>query len=440
MSDMNPAASISLTKASRPAVERIWSLSAAGLFLPSVFFLAFATRLGVRLYFGEEYFWRNSYSLFYQIAERLAAVHELSYEWLGTKYAHRPPVYPAMLASTTMVFGKSYIAIVVLQSLIGAGTVLCAYFIGKELFNRTVGRLAAIGVAFYPYFVMHDTALQETGVFTFLTALSVLLLLKSRKRNAIAVAAGVALGLAILTRATLIGFVPFALLWVVLLSNRVRGQALKRTAAVSIGLILVITPWLVRNYLRIGTPTISTLSGLTLWAGNNPHTFSNYPNQSIDRSVNTAWRELSPEEDAAIQQLSIDEVRQNTWFINKALDYIRQHPQETVIRSFSKVAAGFSWTLNPRRERFVQVVYFLSYVPVLVLALLGAWFGRKQWRAISLIYGLVLSFILVTAIFFGHTSHRVYLDVYLIVLAALAVSGVWSSFPRGSQARRCGDI
>ena len=70
---MNPAANISLTKASRPALERIWPLTTVGIFVPSIFFLPFGTRLVVRLYFGEAYFWRNSYSLFYQIAERLAA-------------------------------------------------------------------------------------------------------------------------------------------------------------------------------------------------------------------------------------------------------------------------------------------------------------------------------------------------------------------------------
>ena len=428
---MSPAASIPLTKASRPPLERIRPISTMGVFLPSVFFLAFGTRLVVRLYFGEEYFWRNSYSLFYQIAGRLAAGHGLSYEWMGIKYAHRPPLYPALLAATT-IFGKSYIAIVIVQSLIGAGTVLCAYFIGKELFNKTVGRLAAIGVAFYPYFVMHDTALQETGVFTFLTALSVLLLLKSRQSNAIAVAAGLALGLAILTRATLIGFVPFALLWALLLSDRVRGQAVKRTAAVSIGLLLVISPWLVRNYVRLGTPTISTLSGLTLWAGNNPHTFSNYPNQSIDRSVNTAWSGLTPDEAAYIR--STDEVRQNGWFISKALEYIQQHPKETVIRAVRKVAAGFSWTLNPRRERLVQVVYFLSYVPVLLMGIVGAWLARRRWREYGLIAGLFLSFIVVTAIFFAHTSHRVFLDVYLIIFAAYAFHRIATHY-RGADAR-----
>ena len=38
--------------------------------------------------------------------------------------------------------------------------------------------------AFYPYYVMHDTALQETGMATFWTALSVTLLLRARQSDA----------------------------------------------------------------------------------------------------------------------------------------------------------------------------------------------------------------------------------------------------------------
>ena len=425
---MNPAASISLTKASRPAFERIWPLSAVGVFLPTVLFLAFATRLGVRLYFGEEYFWRNSYSLFYQIAERLATVHELSYEWFGTKYAHRPPVYPALLAAT-MIFGKSYVVIVILQSLIGAGTVLCSYIIGKELFNKTVGRLAAIGVAFYPYFVMHDTALQETGVFTFLTTVTILLLFKSRQSSSRFVwfIAGIVLGLAVMTRTTLIVFVPIALLWLLLLAGLKKREAFPRAAVVALGFTLIVSPWLLRNYLRTGTPTLSTLSGLTLWAGNNPYTFSNYPNGSIDRSVEKASQRLTAEEQLAIKQLSNDEVRQNKWFINKALDYINAHPGETFKRAFLKLGAAFSWKLNPAREGFVQTVYFLSYFSALLLGIVGAWLARKRWRELSLIYGLFISFAIVTAIFFAHTSHRVFLDVYLLIFSAYAVTQIYQS-------------
>jgi hypothetical protein len=199
-------------------------------------------------------------------------------------------------------------------------------------------------------------------------------------------------------------------------------------------LLIVITPWLVRNDVRIGTPTISTLSGLTLWAGNNPHTFSNYPNQSIDRSVNTAWSGLTPEEDAYIRHPNTDEVKQNGWFISKALEYIKQHPRGTVVRAFRKVAAGFSWTLNPRREPLVQVVYFLSYVPVLVMGIAGGWLARRRWREYGLIAGLFLSFIIVSAVFFAHTSHRVFLDVYLIIFAAYAFHKIATRYrPPGAR-------
>ncbi len=388
--------------------------------------IAFLIRSLVRFSYGEQYFWKNSYSLFYEMSQSIAAGRGLCYEWAGLKCAHRPPVYPSFLL-LSMITSKSYVTIVILQSLVGAGTALCAYFIGKELFNKTAGVLAALGVAFYPYFVMHDTALQETSVFTFLTALAILFLLKSRSSLSkfVWVAAGLLLGLALLTRTTLVLFVPIAFLWLLFFAGLKKREAVQRTAIVAVGFALIVSPWLIRNYILLGTPTLSTLSGLTLWAGNNPYTFSTYPNGSIDRSVDKAAEELLPEEKQAIKQLSNDEIAQNSWFVRKAVGYIRDHPGETFKRSFIKLGAAFSWKQNPAREGFVQKVYFLSYLPALSLGIVGAWLARKRWKEHSLIYGLFVSFAIVTAIFFAHTSHRVYLDVYLLIFSAYAVTTLY---------------
>ena len=65
----------------------------------------------------------------------------------------------------------------------GTGTALCAFLIGRHIFNASVGILACGITAFYPYYVMHDTALQETGMITFCTALSVWLLLRASTLN-----------------------------------------------------------------------------------------------------------------------------------------------------------------------------------------------------------------------------------------------------------------
>jgi hypothetical protein len=50
------------------------------------------------------------------------------------------------------------------------------------------------------------------------------------------------------------------------------------------------------------------------------------------------------------------------------------------------------------------------------------WRRRAHWREDSVIYLLFATFMLVTAVFWAHTSHRAYLDVYWIVFAAGAIA------------------
>ena len=119
---------------------------------------AVLVRVGVRVAFGEEYFWTGSYDIYYGMAKNIASGSGFS--------TFRPPLYPLFLAVTTLA-GKSYLLIILPQALMGAGTALCAFLIGRHLFGSTAGLLACGMNAFYPYYVMHDTALQETGMVTF---------------------------------------------------------------------------------------------------------------------------------------------------------------------------------------------------------------------------------------------------------------------------------
>jgi uncharacterized membrane protein YoaK (UPF0700 family) len=54
----------------------------------------------------------------------------------------------------------------------------------------------------------------------------------------------------------------------------------------------------------------------------------------------------------------------------------------------------------------------------MILGLAAMFFYRKSWREHLILYALFVSFAAVTAVFFAHTSHRSYLDVYWIVFAA----------------------
>jgi 4-amino-4-deoxy-L-arabinose transferase-like glycosyltransferase len=383
--------------------------------------LAFALRFSIRWYFGDADFWENGYTFFIELARNIAAGNGIAFDG-GSHTAFRVPLYPAFLSVVTLGH-EVFLLVVFWQSLIGAGTVFCTALIAKEMFGRTAAIIAAVITAIYPYYVVHDTALQETSLYTFLTALAVFLLLQARRSGsgAMATCAGLALGAAVLTRANLAPFAILAPIWLLFPGrswSKPPRQRLLAAALCAATVVLTVSPWLVRSYRLNGSATLSTETGFFLWLGNNPYTFSRYPSESIDRVEEVAFEALDPRERAEIESLNTNEAHLDRWFLQKGLQYIREHPWLTVGNGVRKIEAAFSLWPSPRRSFVPNLMHVLSYGLVMILGLWGMWAGRRHWRDHLIFYALFVSFGAVTAVFFGHTSYRAYLDLYWIIFAA----------------------
>jgi len=381
--------------------------------------LAFGLRIIARLHTGAADFWVNGYTFFFDMAQNIAAGKGIGIDSVATGF--RVPLYPIFLAALTMGH-RAFWPVLIAQSAIGAGTVFCAAVLARQTFHGPwaahAATLAAAITAVYPYYVIHDTALEETSLFTLLALVSVILLQQTVRTSKLTLSAcaGLLLGLDVLTRATI---APFALLIPFWLAWQKRTRAGMVCAFL---LFLTIAPWLWRNYVRTGVPTLSTETGEQLWNGNNGFLFTHYPQESSDLSKADALNALATADQQHLQQIENNEELTSRWFLHKALDYIRAHPGRTVIDGFRKVEAAFYWLPSPRRGRLADLVYAFSYGPVILLGLWGMWRRRNCWREDSLIYLLFVTFIVVTAAFWAHTSHRVYLDVYWIVFAAGALA------------------
>jgi predicted O-methyltransferase YrrM len=398
---------------------------------------AFALRVVTRLANGEADFLHNGYSFYLSMATSFLQGHGLC-TMPGARCAVRVPIYPLFL-SLFLWMGRFYPLVVFAQAAVGATLVWLAWMIGRDLFDARTGAIAAGLAAISPYAVLHDTALQDTVLANGLVALAVCLLLKMRERTTIMVSlgAGLALALAVLTTARLGIAVVGCLAWVALLAGstwRLRGI---HFVLVALPVVLLVGAWTVRNWRVVGAPVLTTEAGESLWGANNEWTFKHLPTGSIDLSLKESYDRLTPAASDQFKTTPGGEVGRDRLLARWARAYIAAHPAQTLWRSARKVWSAVSAQYSPARGLVTNVGYALIFIPVHLLAAVGLWRSRRDWRRHAPLYGVLLTFVATTAIFWAHTSHKSYLDVFLFVYAGSVVSGWQPAAPMIKTFAKC---
>jgi 4-amino-4-deoxy-L-arabinose transferase-like glycosyltransferase len=131
---------------------------------------------------------------------------------------------------------------------VSLGLLLVAYLFGCELYDRRVGLLAALFAPTFPLFFRLGPAAMTDIPVTFLFLLSLLLVarLRSRPTYPLAMAAGLTIGLGLLSKYTMALIYPVVLVWFVVSPRlRQRKRYLAVTVLTSLGLFSV---WLAFAY------------------------------------------------------------------------------------------------------------------------------------------------------------------------------------------------
>jgi 4-amino-4-deoxy-L-arabinose transferase-like glycosyltransferase len=169
------------------------------------------------------------------------------------------PVYPLLIAAVFKIFGlystASALVMLALNSAFSALTCWPMYLVGRELTSRRVAMYSMWLWAIVPQF-MHwainwiwDAALTGLVLTTFV--LVALRMSRSATRRQW-MGFGLAWGLAALLNPTLLSVLPFMVLYIGWHARR-RGEAwVGRAVLCCLLVVLVVTPWLVRNYFAFG--------------------------------------------------------------------------------------------------------------------------------------------------------------------------------------------
>ncbi|MDO9464474.1 MAG: glycosyltransferase family 39 protein [bacterium] len=134
----------------------------------------------------------------------------------GEFRAFRPPLFPLIHAGILAVFGRDNIlALRLFFIMIGSITCVGLYLIARDIFRLKLAVLTGLLLALSPQHIWYSIHILSECPYTLFLVFLVYFLLKAVQKSKLvfSYAAGILLGLSLLTRSILAGFLPFYLLW-----------------------------------------------------------------------------------------------------------------------------------------------------------------------------------------------------------------------------------
>jgi hypothetical protein len=229
-------------------------------------------------------------------------------------------------------------------------------------------------------------------------------------------------GLAALTRTTVLSFIPVVLLWTV----RTRGMPLISVSAAALVLTAAVVygPWPLRNSILLGqfVPG-SSESTEWLWRGTNPLATGS----SWTADGHTMLEVAPPAFRAQIAAAS--EAERIGLYRDAAMQFIGEHPADA-LRLYVVKLLGFWWGSSSTGLLYPPawtLLYEAWYAAVLALAALGIVRGWKVRAAQPTIALIVISLVLVSAsqaIFYVEGRHRLAVEPLLLVLSGAGLASL----------------
>jgi 4-amino-4-deoxy-L-arabinose transferase-like glycosyltransferase len=361
----------------------------------------------------------------------------------GRPSGYTQPLYAWLLASLYWVFERNWLVVGIAHIVLAALTAVIVLEIGRRVVSLEVGVVGASIATLHPFLVWHDMHLnREILDGLLLSAVTLLALVVVDRRRAgharplhLAVALGVAVGLAILGNARL-ALLPLVLAGFVAWPFRPRKEAALLAGAVVAAAALVVLPWMARNQAQVGCFTLTT-DARALWKANNSNTW-----ETLDRGGwiddvpeppgGPPWPELAADLTLAGTPTEVDECEQQRYYRELVFDFWREEPGEKGRLAAQAVRMLWSPTFSvdsndSGRGRLAElgrdVVEPAYMIAVYVLAIWGTFLVPRRFLALAL---LLLSYnTLVAMVFAGTVRYRAPFDFLLALLAAAALVHGW---------------
>lgn len=376
----------------------------------SVLLIALAARVAHWLVMTPDYVTASDADHYRQIATNIADGEGFSImfpTFSQHQTAFRPPLYPYLLGGTFKVFGSELVVGRILSLVLGVAAIAVAMLLVARIAPRRAAVAAGLALALYPPLIANDTMLL-TEPLSMLLLVGMFLSLVPRRW----VIAAVLCGLLALTRtsAPLLIVVVGAWLWWQIGWRRALGFA---------GIaLLVMSPWVIRNWVVLGSPVLTTSTGFNAAA-----IYSEQARVSggfVDPAIDDAFREY--------RLLKYDEAKWSSKLQQLARDSLAEHPTQVFPVIGRNAMTWFE--LDPGENEFAELLDGRSLgfrnwtLPLFYVVTIVGWTGlllRRREPMVVLLIATSLYFTATALLFVAPPRLRAPFDLICCLGVGLAI-------------------
>ncbi len=260
--------------------------------------------------------------------------------WKGNLFI-LPPGYPLFLSLVYKLFGHSYFYVLLIQNALTLLSLILLFILVKNLFNETIALFTVTLYGFYGVINFYDNKLMDNSLVNFLLilfayfSLSFIILNKSMRNLFLG---ALSLGFASITKPN---FLLLAFFFLFFLIYEFKKKALKSLLIFSSGVIIVLIPITVRNYIiSKDFILISPYGALAFYDGNRKAAKPYFEGIPFSIEVKPLYKVISKiTEDEAGFKMMPSQI--SSFYYKKAFNFIVNDPYNWLKLIFKKFVLSF---------------------------------------------------------------------------------------------------
>ncbi|HAW50419.1 TPA: hypothetical protein DCX16_05685 [bacterium] len=348
--------------------------------------------------------------------------HNYAVQILNGSFPKEPyyynPLYPYFLSFVYSIFGPNPYIVKIVQAIMGVILCLLVYLIARNVFDIKKALISLFLSIVYGLFILYEACLLAETLSTFLITVSLFFLLKPSWKRI--VFSGIFLGLSALTRANILLFIPFILIWMLIESNYPKIKTITIFCLLCAIVFLTISPATIRNYSVSGKfILISTNGPINFWRGNNRYADGQYyvptlPFQHVHQQMLNEM--ISKKGDRA--------------YLEDVMEFIKAHPFKyfgllgkkfLLFWEATEIPNNISYEWVKSLSSVLRLPFIIDFGFIVPLGLLGAILSWKRKKVLLLLLFL-FAYSSATILFLVLSRYRLPVAPIFLVFCGFTIS------------------